>query len=86
MKFEFHIGRRLFEVQLRQIQATRWEIQDCDEHGHLAWYSGEPFMTRSAAVDRARRRELPDGWTRRVRHVGSGEVAYAVTQHPTEQP
>jgi hypothetical protein len=71
MKFEV-LG---FEVHIRRVPTRRWEIQDSDERGYLAWYSGEPYMNRASAVTRARFRELPPGWTRVVRNVKTGERA-----------
>jgi hypothetical protein len=54
MKFEV-LG---FEVHVRRVPTRRWEIQDSDERGYLAWYSGEPYMNRIEAITRARFREL----------------------------
>lgn len=61
----------------------RYEVQDTDADGRMAWFSGPDdlgrgggYLTRETAVMIATQRPLPSGWKRVVRHVGDGTVAY----------
>jgi hypothetical protein len=84
-KWLFEVRRRgRSEIKVRRIYPYRYEVQDIDGRGYMVWYSGEGKhylegqFSAKKAIALAITRPLPKGHTRKVKHVGSGEVIFEV--------